>query len=57
MSLPTRECGLKLSYGTRMVLAPRVTPHEGVWIEIFSLPASFLELHVTPHEGVWIEML
>ena len=33
-----------------------VTPHAGVWIEIFIVAAIFSHMWVTPHAGVWIEI-
>ena len=34
MSLPSRECGLKLDITWEMELGEKVTPFAGVWIEI-----------------------
>ena len=33
-----------------------VTPHAGVWIEIYKTGASASLPQVTPHAGVWIEI-
>ena len=55
-SLPTWECGLKLDQKLDLSYNPTVTPHVGVWIEIFD-HLKITELHtVTPHVGVWIEI-
>ena len=34
MSLPSRECGLKLRYGSKNIEIAKVTPLAGVWIEM-----------------------
>ncbi len=58
MSLPTRECGLKLSVTAATILSALVTPHTGVWIEMSGTgnQAGFRQ-DVTPHTGVWIEIV
>ena len=35
LSLPVRECGLKLSYAWGVWVTAYVTPGAGVWIEIY----------------------
>ena len=35
----------------------RVTPHAGVWIEIYLQEKRSVLNCVTPHAGVWIEIL
>ena len=34
-----------------------VTPHVGVWIEIFDHISATVGTGVTPHVGVWIEII
>ena len=56
LSLPSRECGLKLFLSYQKLTMPVVTPFAGVWIEI---PRSFdkcIFIIVTPFAGVWIEI-
>ena len=56
-SLPTRECGLKLSTDRINASQKNVTPYAGVWIEI---SRHFLWKGVrivTPYAGVWIEII
>ena len=36
LSLPTRECGLKLEFSSRLPSLIPVTPYAGVWIEILA---------------------
>ena len=35
VSLPTRECGLKLEILRQISISEMVTPYAGVWIEIY----------------------
>ena len=56
MSLPLRECGLKLILHVNPWRIQSVTPLAGVWIEIGSLPPECRDTLVTPLAGVWIEM-
>ena len=56
MSLPTRECGLKLYQIKDISLFVSVTPYAGVWIEITRLCSHCIQIAVTPYAGVWIEI-
>ena len=56
MSLPLRECGLKLWKSLETFTAAKVTPLAGVWIEIL-IEKTYIEgINVTPLAGVWIEI-
>ena len=56
MSLPLRECGLKLATIVIAPLAIYVTPLAGVWIEILGAVGNYGLSNVTPLAGVWIEI-
>ena len=55
LSLPTRECGLKLDELLGIFNRVKVTPHAGVWIETDIAAELSPSAFVTPHAGVWIE--
>ncbi len=55
MSLPMRECGLKLVSHEAPRFNHGVTPHAGVWIETDPFTVASPTTQVTPHAGVWIE--
>ena len=55
MSLPVRECGLKLEKPLPETRNKNVTPRAGVWIETKAEITCFILLTVTPRAGVWIE--
>ena len=55
MSLPMRECGLKLMPSVYYLNGRFVTPHAGVWIETTTTEININGNNVTPHAGVWIE--
>ena len=57
MSLPSRECGLKLQTFCAWDLLHPVTPFAGVWIEIEADGKRIANLNVTPFAGVWIEIV
>ena len=57
MSLPSRECGLKLLDQGMNKITQGVTPLAGVWIEISLLKRAIFVLLVTPLAGVWIEIV
>ena len=57
MSLPSRECGLKLDEPARTVAVSVVTPLAGVWIEIRHHCRICAGKIVTPLAGVWIEII
>ena len=56
LSLPTRECGLKLRQQHPSTMTVRVTPYAGVWIEIRETIEQGESEVVTPYAGVWIEI-
>ena len=56
MSLPLRECGLKLHRLHGSEESEPVTPLAGVWIEILKLLWESVLVPVTPLAGVWIEI-
>ena len=56
LSLPVRECGLKLSLHHSNICCVKVTPCAGVWIEIDKTAVMSLSFVVTPCAGVWIEI-
>ena len=56
VSLPSRECGLKCTCRLVTLLACRVTPFAGVWIEICNYTVKLQVRSVTPFAGVWIEI-
>ena len=54
MSLPTRERGLKLTYGASAA-RDEVAPYAGAWIETYCfMPTSPITI-VAPYAGAWIE--
>ena len=56
MSLPSRECGLKIIALLWEFIYVGVTPFAGVWIEnILPLSPRHAD-RVTPFAGVWIEI-
>ena len=57
MSLPSRECGLKLFQFCNSRHFTSVTPFAGVWIEIILVLLLPAQSSVTPFAGVWIEIL
>ena len=57
VSLPVRECGLKLPQPIPTFQKGLVTPSEGVWIEMGTDAGRTEACRVTPCEGVWIEMI
>ena len=56
LSLPSRECGLKLQTERFTTAVWPVTPFAGVWIEIWRGKKMAKKIKVTPFAGVWIEM-
>ena len=56
MSLPLRECGLKLFDVDYFENGAEVTPFAGVWIEIAKWKLLSAWFNVTPFAGVWIEI-
>ena len=56
MSLPLRECGLKLVSKLLKFTMNLVTPLAGVWIEITATGSARFPALVTSLAGVWIEM-
>jgi len=56
-SRPTRACGLKSTIGVCLAFGVCVTPHAGVWIEIYVAGRVVGKATVTPHAGVWIEIV
>ena len=56
MSLPVRECGLKLPLFQLVFVLLNVTPRAGVWIEILEWRVKMKTSDVTPRAGVWIEI-
>ena len=56
LSLPSRECGLKLLQLIDKIHINAVTPLAGVWIEITESAIGGSQNHVTPLAGVWIEI-
>ena len=56
LSLPTRECGLKLPRMIYKLPSCQVTPYAGVWIEISVVTFCDTFVIVTPYAGVWIEI-
>ena len=56
LSLPTRECGLKLIWQSCFVSSTPVAPHAGARIEIIIQVPEYVPFPVAPHAGVWIEM-
>ena len=57
MSLPLRECGLKLPLTMQLIRLVRVTPLAGVWVEIYPDSEPGFTVCVTPLAGVWVEIL
>ena len=57
LSLPSRECGLKLFFRLRHICPGHVTPLAGVWIEMQDDLLSASVMLVTPLAGVWIEII
>ena len=55
-SLPSWECGLKLTFGKIKEKVLDVTPFVGVWIEIVFNIRYGSVVFVTPFVGVWIEI-
>ena len=55
LSLPLRECGLKVQHRAYIVIEILVTPLAGVWIERADNVLQYVLIHVTPLAGVWIE--
>ena len=49
-------CGLKYQLTFYWFSENLVTPHVGVWIEIFMQIHMIKMIYVTPHVGVWIEI-
>ena len=56
LSLPSRECGLKLLQLIDKIHINAVTPLAGVWIEIIKSIRKSAASRVTPLAGVWIEI-
>ena len=56
LSLPVRECGLKLNCTSALNGTIAVTPRAGVWIEILLSREIKTNSAVTPRAGVWIEI-
>ena len=56
VSLPTRECGLKLDIVLYLIFNSSVAPHAGVWIEMLPCEYADCRYPVAPHAGVWIEI-
>ncbi len=56
LSLPLRECGLKLYHNLLWSIILKVTPLAGVWIEIAGPGSGSVGGLVTPLAGVWIEI-
>ena len=56
LSLPSRECGLKLTFSIIDIPPVFVTPFAGVWIEMKNITVVDPEEEVTPFAGVWIEI-
>ena len=57
MSLPSRECGLKLADYVHMDDRDFVTPLAGVWVEIWKNIRKDIPSGVTPLAGVWVEII
>ena len=57
VSLPLRECGLKVHYPKQDGEITAVTPLAGVWIESLICLKDPRASTVTPLAGVWIERL
>ena len=55
-SLPTRERGLKLTFGLKQNLELVVAPYAGAWIEIANDSDLVDSVRVAPYAGAWIEI-
>ena len=57
LSLPVRECGLKLNQEVLLLQLHQVTPRAGVWVEMGSAVWDNTAICVTPRAGVWVDIV